>query len=463
MSAVPNILLITADQLRYDCLGFNNLRPVHTPHIDRLAGESMRFDHAFTHIPLCSPARQSLLTGRRPESFGALWNYGISLPVPALPPESYAWPRELAARGYRNVFIGKWGVNPDHDATRYGYDDYIGEQQYTQFVKENYPDVSYSNGYFGETNPVPLEHARTHWLAQRAVEALEELCRGESPWHLALHFPEPHLPCRPSEPYASMYDPRHVPQWESFRETFQHKPYIQRQQLYNWGIQDFTWDDWAPIVARYYGVISQLDDAIGRVLHTLERLGAEDRTVIIFTADHGDLCGGHRMIDKHYVLYDDLVRVPLLVKWKGVVAPGAMCDRFVHPFLDLPPTILEMLHIDPPGFFHGASLLPLLRGEDVPGWREAAVSTYNGQQFGLYTQRMIRTKEWKYIWNTTDIDELYCLIDDPAELVNRIHDPACAGIVQQLRQQLYRTLSEQGDGLVRTRWMRDQLLLGNKL
>ena len=100
----------------------------------------------------------------------------------------------------------------------------------------------------------------------------------------------------------------------------------------------------------------------------------------------------------------------------------------------------------------------MMKGYSDAEARKEAVSTYNGQQFGLYTQRMIRTKEWKYIWNTTDTDELYEMLEDPGELHNRIHDTGCAEIVSWCRRRLYEILKKEGDGLVRTAWMRDQLL-----
>lgn len=291
------------------------------------------------------------------------------------------------------------------------------------------------------------------------------------PWHMALHFAEPHLPCRPSGRFATMYDPAAVPEWDGFRETFAGKPYIQRQQLYSWGIERFGWDDWAPIVARYYGVISQLDEAIGRVLAALETCGAAEDTVVIFTADHGDMCGSHRMMDKHYILYDDVVRVPLVIRlpdWRQGSETGRVCDRFVYNFLDLAPTLLELLNLPDadPGNLQGRSLVPLLKGGDGSAggdWRDAVVSTYNGQQFGLYNQRMIRTERWKYIWNPTDIDEMYDLHADPAELDNRIGRWAHDAVVTELRRRLYEQLTADGDPLVGNEWMRRQLLEGAKL
>ncbi len=121
---------------------------------------------------------------------------------------------------------------------------------------------------------------------------------------------EPHLPNVIPEPYASLYPPAQVPPWPSFSDPLAGKPYIQRQQRVNWGVEGWTWDQWAPTVARYLGEITLLDAQVGRLLAQLDALGLADDTVVIYTSDHGDLCGGHGMVDKHYVMYDDVMRVP---------------------------------------------------------------------------------------------------------------------------------------------------------
>jgi arylsulfatase A-like enzyme len=342
----------------------------------------------------------------------------------------------------------------------------MGESEYHKYISLRYPEVSFKNGYFGESNPIPLECSETHWFAARAIETLEQLESEGSPWHMALHFSAPHLPCRPSGRFAALYDPAEIPEWEGFRETFEGKPYIQRQQLYSWGIEDFTWDNWAPIVARYYGVISQLDDAVGRVLKALDELAAANDTIVIFTADHGDMCGSHRMMDKHYILYDDVVRVPMIVRLPDQREAGRVCHDFVYNFLDLPPTLLELLELNGPDSekLQGRSLVPLLTGNsELLPWRDSVVSTYNGQQFGLYTQRMIRTMDWKYIWNATDTDELYDLQADPAELENRIGRLENSEIIKELRGRLYEQLAADGDAIVNNEWMIRQLLNGSKL
>jgi arylsulfatase A-like enzyme len=464
----PNILLIMADQLRYDCIGYSRCAPVETPNIDKLASEGMWFTNAYNHIPVCGPSRQSLVCGQRPETFGGLWNHSIGLKVGALEPSSYSWARSLQEAGYRCGYMGKWDVHPLHGPTSYGFDEYIdSDKHYRNWIKERYPDLAYSQSYLGEVDPLPLEHARTHRTAAMAAEMLERIAsNADTPWLLRVNFQEPHLPCRPTAIFAERYAPENVPEWGSFGDTFAGKPYIQAQQLLNWNIQDYTWDDWAPIVSRYFAVISQLDDAIGDLLRQLDATGQRDNTLVLFTTDHGDMCGGHRMMDKHYVMYEDVVKVPLVVRWPGIVAAGSHCDQFVYNLLDLPPTLLEAGYApvpDPTDFrLHGESLLPLWQGNEPQVWRDAVVATYNGQQFGLYSQRMIRTREWKYIWNPTDTDELYDMQADPYELSNIVHCPAHFETVAELRHRLYDILLHDGDGLVQNEWMKEQLLAGRK-
>ncbi|MFY9176200.1 MAG: sulfatase-like hydrolase/transferase [Caldicoprobacterales bacterium] len=459
----PNILIIVADQQRYDCIGYSRVYPVLTPTIDKIAGEGVWFTNAYTPIPVCAPARQAFLNGRRPETFGALWNYGIALDIPALSPHEYTWVRELEEIGYQNSFIGKWSGNPDHGPLEYGFHHAIGLEDYWKFRKEKYPDIEYKKGWMGETDPVPYEDNISHWLAQRAVEQIDKYNKEGRPWHIRLDFPGPHLPCRPSQEFAQFYNPEDIPPWPSFKEDFHNKPYIQKQQLYSWDIENYTWEDWRETVALYFATISEIDHAIGKVLRRLEESDQADNTIIIYTADHGDMCGSHRMIDKHYIMYDDVVRVPLAIRWPGVIKPSTVRDEFVCHFLDLPPTILEILGRDIPAFFSGRSLLKLMKGETVKDWRTEAVATYNGQQFGLYTQRMIRNRRWKYIWNTTDMDELYDLEKDPHELCNLIDRKEYMPVIEELRKRLYETLLREGDGLVKSPWMKNQLLCNKKL
>ncbi len=479
----PNILLIVADQQRYDCLGYAGMMPVRTPNIDRLAAGGTWFEHAYTSIPTCCPARQSLMSGRTAESLRAYWNYDITMPVASLTPDTPTWPAMLEEAGYRNAFIGKWHVSPDFGPLDFGYEYFYGVKDYEHRFRSIVPNHRFTEGSLGESDPAPLHESRTHVYADLAIERIREYHASGTPWHVRLDFPEPHPPYRPAREYDGMYAPEDVIRWGSFDETFRHKPFIQRKQLENWGVDRMSWDDWAPTVARYYSVITQMDDAIGRVLSALDESGAADNTFIIFTSDHGDMTGGHRMMDKHYVMYDDVVRVPLLVV--GPDIRTQRCRELVSNTLDLMPTILDLAEIGTDGDrrrdtagrderedraerhargngtelrFHGRSLAPILHGETPEDWPEEAVSTHNGSQFGLYSQRMIRTRRWKYIWNLTAEDELYDLKADPHELENVIDEDAHREVRLDLKRRLYRRLKTWDDPLLKGPWLEPQLL-----
>lgn len=461
MNRRPDILVIVCDQLRYDCIGKSGEYPVITPNIDRLAEKGMWFDNAYTPTPLCCPARQAMLTGRRPESFGCLWNYDNGLKTHALEPDDDIWTKKLGGKGYKSAYIGKWHVNPDKDPIHFGFGNYVSEKDYSDFRKNRYPGEVFSPGWFGGIDPAATEDTRTGFFARKASDYIREFSAGDNPWHIRVDFPEPHLPCTPTEEFFGMYEGKPIPEWKNFNDNLIDKPYIQKQQLLNWGVENYSWSDWKETVRRYYSVITQTDFFIGKIIDEAKSSGRNP--LIIFTSDHGDMCGAHKMADKHYVLYEDVVKVPLIAVWPGVIEPQSICSRYVYNFLDIPCTLLEILEEEIPAGIPGRSLMPVFRGENISQWRDHVVSTYNGQQFGLYTQRMIKYGNWKYIWNTTDTDELYNLGDDPGELNNVIRDNKNEDILSYLRKKLLDTLEKEGDGLVTGPWLREQLKSGRKI
>lgn len=445
--------MIVADQWRADCLGYLNKYPVCTPNLDRLKEEGISFSNAFTPLPTCCPARQAMMTGQRPERLGCLWNYDLGSKIPSIDPSVMTYSKLLKEANYRTAYIGKWHGSKNFTPTDFGYDTYVPDSGYVAYLKSlnlSMPKTDWIKGFGGGKCEIPLECSRTHWQAEQAISVLREWAKGEGNWHLRLDFNEPHLPCYPSEPYASMYSPDEMIEWEGFRERFENKPYMQRQQLKNWGAENMTWQDWAKTVALYFGWITQTDDAIGRLLKALKELGLEKDTVVVFTADHGDMCGSHGMPDKHYVLYDDIVRVPLIVKGYG----SGERSEYVMNF-DLCPTIMNWGGITDLPPMDARSLAPCLENTEHEE-RHCAVSTFNGQQFGLYSIRMYRDDSYKYIFNTADVDELYDLKKDPGELVNLAVKQEYETVVRIYRKKLFEELTR-FDDLVNNLWLRRQL------
>lgn len=459
----PNILLIHADQHRADCIGANGHPFIQTPNLDRLAAEGANFTRAYTPIPLCTPARTSLLTGQWATQHGVIANPGTEAER-RLAEGTPTFSQALRDSGYFLGYVGKWGVDSQHAPTHYGFHAYLSERDYIrQRQGLGLPAKPQTNGWFGEVDPgIRPEQSQLAWGADMTIGLLRHAAAQASPFFLRWDPSEPHLPNVVPAPYAQMYDPAQIQPWPNFADPLVGKPFIQRQQRRTWGLEGWSWEQWAPIVSRYLGEITLLDHQLGRVLATLAELGLADNTVVIYSADHGDLCGGHGMIDKHYVMYEELVRVPLLLRWPAMVQAGQQINAFVSHALDLAATFCAVAGVEPPKSFAGRSLLPYLTSTDPaatpaePEARKSIFATYHGNQFGLYTQRMVRTPTWKYIWNATAEDELYDLVHDPNELTNLAANHDYTNQLSELRLELL-TWMEQSNDRALNPWLRRQL------
>jgi len=452
----PNIVLVHSDQHRYDCVGVNGHPIVQTPCMDRLAREGMNFTHAFTPIPLCVPVRNCLLNGQWASTHKCIANYDTEAPRPpdpALPTFSQA----LRDAGYWLGYVGKWHVNKTLDATGYGFHEFVDEGRYGAWRQaQGLAGRPSANGWFGEIDPhITPAQSRVAWGADQAMGMIEASARQGRPFFVRWDPSEPHLPCKPPEPYASMYPAERVPPWPGFADDLKGKPYIQAQQRRSWKVDGWTWERWAPVVSRYLAEISLLDAQLGRLLDRLDRLGLAENTLVIYTSDHGDLCGDHGMMDKHFIMYDSVVRVPLMARWPGRIAAGRTCDAFVSHAIDMAATFCEVAGAAMPGTFQGISLLPLFEGAQDNG-RADIYSQYMGNQFGLWTQRMVRDRRWKYVWNATGEDELYDVAADPGELCNRAADAACRPELARLRRRLVEWMDAVKDPIGNV-WIRRQL------
>ncbi len=453
----PNILLVHSDQHRYDCVGANGHPLVQTPTLDHLAAEGVNFRHAFTPSPVCTPARNSLLYGVWPTRHLAIANRGTEAGRPAvdgLPTFSQA----LAGAGYHLSYVGKWGIAGD--PLQAGFHDYTPGLSYRAWREaQGLPPVPTEGGWLGgRDHHVGPEQSQVGWEAGHVIDRLRAAAAQKTPFLIRWDPSGPHLPNVVPEPYFSLYPPDQIEPWPSFPDPLHGKPFVQAQMRRTWGVDHWQWSDWAPVVACYLAQITLMDAQIARVLAELDDLGLAHNTMVIYTCDHGDLCGGHGMMDKHHVMYDDVVHVPLIVRWPEGAKAGLTCDTFVSHALDLAATFCEAAGVESPETFQGRSLLPLIRGEHQPRSAEA-FATYHGSQFGLYSSRMVRTERWKYIWNATAEDELYDLVHDPPELHNLAAAPAFDDTAATLRTRLAAWMEETADPLL-NEWTRRQLLEG---
>jgi len=180
------------------------------------------------------------------------------------------------------------------------------------------------------------------------------------------------------------------------------------------GLSSGGWKSWREIIARYWGYVTMIDDLVERILDELYSLHLEDNTLVVFTTDHGDMMGAHRLIEKGPFTYEQCYRLPLVATHPACQAPGRVCDEFVY-LHDLFPTFLEMAGVTPPDAPDNQSILDNILGRSTQTGRDSIYSTFASHIFP-FEQRMVRTRTHKLVYNVSDIGELYDLVNDPWEM-----------------------------------------------
>jgi choline-sulfatase len=425
----PNILLIYTDDHAQWATGAYGNREIHTPTMDRLAAEGMKFTRGFTKA-VCSPSRAMVLTGRYSHRVGIPDYIAYGNPVRedvGLPTGTETIASVLKQRGYATGLVGKWhlGYGPKYYPTIFGFDHAEG---YRHIAPGQDPAGVGQIPFLVDGKEVPrFRFATNHTdvLANRAIHFIEQ--NRERPFFLFFSIYLPHLPWGAiTEADRAHYRDRllTVPKTDA----------IDPERL-----QELT--------RLYYANITCADRNMGRVLDRLDELGLRANTVVIFIGDNGFMVGQHDLLGKGNArfghpdkrgklrrpnMFDDSIMVPFIVRWPGVVKAGGMSAELVAT-IDILPTVTDIAGL--PGTAKsktdGHSLLPLLKGEPTPEWRDAWFDNYdmihlgnNGEQPHM---RMIRTENWKLILyqdgNGSALDddrrhEFFNLRSDPGELNN---------------------------------------------
>lgn len=446
----PNVLILHADQHRFDCLGAYGNPDVRTPNIDRLAQDGVTYLNAFCPYPVCTPSRYSLLTGAWVHEHRGASNH--STPLPDYP----ALPRVMKAAGYRTAAVGKMHFTPtyldvgfermalceqhgpgrwDDDYHRYlqdrGLCDYNDvEDQVDAFRKEAPPQYWQSAGAMRAN--LPKEHYSTAWIADRALEEIENWPpQGNL---LMVGFVKPHHPLDPPAPWDAMYDPNEIELLPGWTESVPPHDLANSRGFYP--SEALTEESVRRSTAFYYGLISQVDREIGRIVDALRRRGIYDDTLVVYTSDHGDYMGYHHMLGKNNWQYDPLMKVPLVVKYpSNYQAPHTGADTLRETLatnLDVAPTILAAANCPAPSTMHGRDL-----AWDDEGRPVVFSEMRLGGEHGSRMQLMARTHTRKLLWTgQVDSSMLFDLEEDPLEMQNRIADPAYAEDKERLVREI---------------------------
>ncbi len=470
----PNLLIFMNDQQQAQVTAPGH--PCRTPVLDSLAAAGLRFGRCYTPSAHCCPARATFMTGLYPSGHGV---YNNILNHAAIHTDLYAgvptWSELLRECGYDLHWSGKWHVAKHRDPADCGW-----TEQYANGLGHEHHGASWA--HFHERFAAGADQVRPRrrgellrpgWgayqhygtMAKRTghdhgytpgdyhvvncgLQGLDTVLPGHDPWCVFIGTSGPHDPYIIPEKYATMYDPADVEMPASWQDELADRPVVYQRQRRFWS--QLTPDEQREAVAHYWGYCTMQDDLLGVVLDRLDSSGQADDTVVLYLSDHGDYNGAHGLWMKGVPAFDEAYHVPCVMRWpNGIQAPGREVDEFVT-LADFFPTFLELAGLPARDNCHGRSLVPFLHGDRPDDWTDCFISQMNGVEL-YYTQRQVVTKEWKYVFNGFDWDELYHLTEDPHEQHNLAPRPGAERpeyepIIRELCAKLWR-FAEQVDDI----------------
>ncbi|MEN3616154.1 sulfatase-like hydrolase/transferase [Plantactinospora sp. ZYX-F-223] len=438
----PNVLVIQVDQFRADCLGAAGNPDVRTPHLDRLAGDGVRYRNAYCPFPVCTPSRYSLLSGLHVRQHAG-WTNRCTLA-----PGIDTFPRALRRAGYRTAAVGKMHFTPTYLDVGYDHlelaeqdgpgrydDDYHRELaaaglapvadlvDQEQEFRATAPR-SYWETYGSGRSDLPEEWHSTTWIGERARKVVAGWSGGGGDL-LHVSFVKPHHPFDPPAGWDTMYDPAALTPLPGWTDAIPPADERYRQRYFDY--EPLTLPLLRRVMAHYYATISHLDHQVGLLLDTLRQRGLYDDTLIVFTADHGEYLGFHHLLLKDGPMYDPVVKVPLLVKFPGCQRGGETADGLVS-LIDVAPTVLATCGVSP------ATPLPGQDLTDPAGGHDCVFAEDRRQE----AAGMARTGRYKLLWSDAAGEALFDLATDPYELTNLVDDPAHADALRRLRETVAR-------------------------
>ncbi|SFL33585.1 choline-sulfatase [Halogranum rubrum] len=410
-SASPNVLFVMTDQQRFDTIRALGNSRIYTPNIDRLVGRGVSFTNAYSADPICIPARHTIRTGCEAVTTGYLGNEKRD----ATHLEDRCGPflaRAMGARGYRTFLVGKYHAHPrDIDL---GYDTRLSVEAYRADTGHEVKTTARQGAmvHLPQQNTLPRDSNYEAWMTDRAVECIER--ESEEPFFGLVSYEPPHPPFAPSAPFDRMYDPDRLSNPVKGDPDVDHMDEkIPAQNDHFWTTRDGGIDDTIVrvIKAYYYGMISEVDRHIGRLIDAVEGREDGDNTLVCFFSDHGELLGDHRGWEKSS-FFESSCRVPFLVSWPAELPRGERRDDLV--------TLTDLFGIattaaGEPNLRDGVDVLGVIRGDAEP--RERLFGYHRTPRLPPNFTAMVREEDWKYVFmRNGGREQLFDLSTDPNEL-----------------------------------------------
>lgn len=423
----PNILLIITDQQHADMMSCAGNKYLKTPAMDRLAREGIRFTNAYVTNPVCVPSRISIATGVMAGRFGVL-NNGMMARVPASVIQN-SLGKLVKSAGYDTFYGGKVHMPRNLNPRSAGYDVCFRDQREAlpvacvEFLKKKRDRPFFAVASFINPHDICFAYRAYKGKSPKGKSSVEHLYRQAS------KLPLKQLPPLPDNFRIPKLEPDAINLYSKANAVTpagtMRRVYDERQwRIYRW---------------IYCRLTEQVDRHIGRILDALKRNGLEEETLVIFTSDHGDMDACHRLASKGR-FYEQSVRVPLLMRYKGTIIPGKVDDHLVSSGLDILPTVCDYAGVAAPRSVLGKSLRSIAEGRPVKTWRTYVV-TEN------HTGRMLRSRRFKYcIYRDGKLREsLVDMRKDPGEMTNLIAAPEYKTVLAEHRSYLQQWITLSGD------------------
>ena len=451
----PNIVMIMTDTQATNMVGCYTGLPLGTENIDDLAAHGVSFGSAYTTCPVCTPARSALFTGIYSSQSGA-WTNNIALGQNMRTMGAY-----FKEAGYRTVYIGKWhldghdyfgtGICPEEWDAKYWYE---GANYLAELTQEKI--TLWRNGLNSaddlREHSIDAEFTWAHGITKRALEFLDQASANpEQPFLLVLSYDEPHHPFTCPPEYVDRYADFAYPLGAKAADTLANKP--EHQRLWAEAMPSPVKEDGMYRHPLYFACNDFVDDQIGTVLRRVDTVDTEN-TWIAYTSDHGEMLGAHRLISKGSNAYDDITRIPLILRPPAGTQPRRIDRPVSH--IDLLPTLLDAAGIDRPECLHGNSLLPLIANDSAAS--SDVLIEFNRYEIehdsfgGFIPMRALVTEDFKLVINLFDTDELYDRRNDPDEMNNLIDVAEFTSIRDALHDRLLARMDAIRDPYRTFRW-----------
>ncbi len=421
-AARPNIVFLLADQWRAKAMGYEGDPNVKTPSLDRLAEQSVNFRNTVSVCPVCTPYRAALMTGRFPTSTGMFLNDAY------LPDAEVCLAEIFRQAGYATAYIGKWHLDG------HGRDSFVAPQrrQGWDYWKAAECDHNYlhSHYYEGDSDQKRFWDGYDAFAQTRNAQAyLRRHARGDQPFVLVVSYGIPHFPHHTAlQKYKDLYPP----------EKIQLPPNVPRE------LQEEARRE----AQGYYAHCTALDRCIGDLLATLQETGLTERTILVFTSDHGEMLGSHSGPPRMKQLpWDEAARVPFLLRYPAAHGPQGRVLKTPLTTPDMLPTLLNLAGVAVPDTVQGEDLSGLVRGQPEPDDRAAlymAVAPFAGRGFNK-EYRAIRTNRYTYVLGLEGPWLLFDDQNDPYQQDNLVGRPERAALRSELDSRLQAQLKKIGD------------------